>query len=173
MAMWKKMADAFGRAVKDPGATQKGRELVFESKTVKNRPGDVDYHGKDTPAQRAFKRGMSEGEEEYAIAKDATRERYDGEDPDVRRNVMEDEFERREDIVTDNRLEKEFDEGFNSAIARRKQDVKDWYGKDFPQDKVDEGADTFEEDLWRIIGELRDKGMSGNDILNVLKGTNR
>ena len=173
MAIWKKMANAFGRAVNDPGATKKGRDIVFKSKTAKDRYGDTDYHGSDTPEQRAFKQGMAEGEEEFGIARTGAQERYDGEDPDVRRDVESDEFERREDWTTDQRLEKEFDEGFNSAIKRRKQDVKDWYGKDFPQDKVEEGADTFEEDLWRVIGELRDKGMTGNDILNILKGSNR
>lgn len=161
MAMWKKMAEAFGRAIKDPGTTKNGRELVFESKTVKNRPGDVAYHDKDTPAQRAFKRGMAEGEEEYYIAKDAARERYDGEDPDVRRDVMSDEFERREDIVTDNRLEKEFDDAFKSNINRRKENVRGGFG--------DESADMFEEQLWQAIDELKANGHSGNDILDMLR----
>lgn len=174
MAMWKKMAAAFGRAVKDPGATKAGRELVLESKTVRDRPSDVSARETGTPEQRAFDRGMDEGEREADIARsDAYWDRYQGADPDVSRAAESTEFARREDLTTDQRLEKEFDEGFNSAIARRKQDVKDWYGKDYPKDFVEEGADAFEEDLWRVIGELRDKGMSGADILNILKGPNR
>lgn len=161
MAMWKKMAEAFGRAVKDPGATQKGRELVFESKTVKNRPGDVDYHGDDTPAQRAFKRGMAEGEEEKGIARTGARERYNDDDPDVRRDVENDEFERREDWTTDQRLEKEFNDAFRTNINRRKENVRGGFG--------DESADMFEEQLWNVIDELRANGKSGNEILDMLR----
>ena len=160
-AKMKKMANAFGRAVNGPGATEKGRELVFESNTVKNRPGDVAYHDEDTPAQRAFKSGMREGEEEYHIAKDAARERYNGEDPDVRREVMDDEFERREDIVTDNQLENEFDDAFKSNINRRKEKVRGGFG--------DEPADMFEEQLWQAIDELKANGHSGNEILDMLR----
>ena len=160
-AKMKKMANAFGRAVNDPGATEKGRELVFESKTVKNRPGDVDYHGDDTPAQRSFKRGMAEGEEEFGIAREGGRERYDGEDPDVRRDVESDEFERREDWTTGQRLEEDFDDAFKSNIKRRKDNVRGGFG--------DESADMFEEQLWNAIDELKANGHSGNDILDMLR----
>lgn len=161
MAMWKKMANAFGRAVNDPGATQKGRDLVFESKTVKNRIGDLDYHGEDTPAQREFKRGMAEGEEEFGIARTGGQERYDGEDPDVRRDIESDEFERREDWTTDQRLEEEFDDAFKSNIKRRKDKVRDGFG--------DESADAFEDQLWNVIDELKANGKSGNEILDMLR----
>lgn len=160
-AKMKKMANAFGRAVNDPGATEKGRELVFESKTVKNRPGDVAYHDKDTPARRSFKRGLTEGEEEFGIAREGGRERYDGEDPDVRRDIESDEFERREDWATDQRLENEFDDAFKSNINRRKEKVRDGFG--------DESADMFEEQLWQAIDELKANGHSGNDILDMLR----
>lgn len=160
-AKMKKMANAFGRAVNDPGATEKGRELVFESNTVKNRVGDVDYHGGDTPAQRSFKRGMAEGEEESSIAREGGRERYDGEDPDVRRDVESDEFERREDWTTDQRLENEFDDAFRANVNRRKEKVRGGFG--------DESADMFEEQLWNVIGELRANGKSGNEILDMLR----
>lgn len=164
---WKKIAEAFGRAVNDPGATQKGRKLVFESKTVKNRPGDVAYDDKDTPAQRAFKHGMFEGDEEYAIAKDATRERYDGEDPDVRRNVMEDEFERREDIVTDNRLEKEFDEGFDAALAKRRGKIRDAMGD---AHGAEEAADAGIDDIRKAAIEMLKSGKDIGDVLRILRG---
>lgn len=220
MAMWKKMAAAFGRAVKDPGATQKGRDLVFESKTVKNRTGvpeteerrafnsgereagtaltkasedneipdeakriwdnyDLDYeraYGPSGAYERAVDRAKIYEDENLPTSPEAFEERYgfavDGQIPDHKTDIQR-QFDNDMTRRTNKSLEKEFDEGFRSAIARRKQDVKDWYGKDFPKDMVDEGADTFEEDLWRVIGELRDKGMSGADILNVLKGSNR
>lgn len=70
MAMWKKMAAAFGRAVEDPSATKGGRDMVFKSNTVKNRVGDADIHGDDTPAQKSFKVGMSEGREAWELTHD-------------------------------------------------------------------------------------------------------
>lgn len=164
---WKKIAEAFGRAVNDPGATQNGRKLVFESKTVKNRPGDVAYDDKDTPAQRAFKHGLFEGDEEYAIAKDATRERYDGEDPDVRRNVMEDEFERREDIVTDNRLEKEFDKGFEAALAKRRSNIRNAMGD---ARGAEEAADAGIDDIRKAAIEMLKSGKDIGDVLRILRG---
>ena len=160
-AKLKKMANAFGRAVKDPGATKEGHELVSESNTAKNRVGDTDYHGDDTPAQHSFKRGMAEGEEEFGIAREGGRERYDGEDPDVRRDIESDEFERREDWTTDQRLENEFDDAFKSNINRRKEKVRGGFG--------DESADMFEEQLWQAIDELKANGHSGNDILDMLR----
>ena len=76
MAMWKKMAAAFGRAVEDPSATKGGRDMVFKSNTVRNRPGDVAVTGEDTPAQKSFKAGMYQGRE----ASELTRDTKDWED---------------------------------------------------------------------------------------------
>lgn len=159
MAMWKKMAEAFGRAMSERAKDTPASKAVVESKTIKDLDKIGSMH-QASPEQRAYLEGHEHsGPDNYYAAKE-------------RGGNYEERIDEIEDENSDSRLEKAFDEGFNSAIARRKQDVKDWYGKDFPQDKADEGADTFEKDLWRVIGELRDKGMSGNDILNVLKGTN-
>ena len=75
-AKMKKMAAAFGRAVEDPSATEKGRNMVFESKTVQNakdRDGDfaTRIKEKDTPAQRSFKGGRYQGREASEITRDA------------------------------------------------------------------------------------------------------
>lgn len=72
----KKLAAAFGRAVEDPSATKGGRDMVFESNTVKNRVGDTAIHGDDTPAQKSFKAGMYQGRE----ASELTRDTKDWED---------------------------------------------------------------------------------------------
>ena len=69
-AKMKKMAAAFGRAVEDPSATKGGRDMVFESKTVKNRKGDVAVGGGDTPAQKSFKAGMYQGREASELTHD-------------------------------------------------------------------------------------------------------
>lgn len=160
MTMWKKMAEAFGRAMSERAKDTPASKVVVESKTIKDLDKIGSMH-QASPEQQAYLEGHEHsGPDNYYAAKER------GGDYEERIDEIEDEN-------SDSRLREAFDEGFNSAIARRKQDVKDWYGKDFPQDKADEGADTFEEDLWRVIGELCDKGMSGNDILNVLKGTNR
>lgn len=160
MAMWKKMAEAFGRAMSERAKDTPASKVVSESKTIKDLD-KIGYLHQTSPEQRAYLEGHEHGgPDNYYAAKER------GGDYEKRIDEIEDEN-------SDSRLAKEFDEGFNSAIARRKQDVKDFYGKDHPEDLVEEGADTFEEDLWRVIGELRGKGMSGVDILNVLKGSNR
>ena len=69
-AKMKKMAAAFGRAVEDPAATKGGRDMVFESKTVRNRRGDAAIDGGDTPAQRSFKGGMYQGREASELTHD-------------------------------------------------------------------------------------------------------
>jgi hypothetical protein len=69
--LWKKLAEAFGRAVEDPAATKRGRKLVFDSETVKTRPGDVALHGEDTPEQASFKAGMYRGREAGELTHDA------------------------------------------------------------------------------------------------------
>jgi hypothetical protein len=73
MSNWtkiKKMAAAFGRAVEDPSATKGGRDMVFGSKTVQNRRGDVAIDADDTPAQRSFKGGMYQGREASELTHD-------------------------------------------------------------------------------------------------------
>lgn len=70
-SLWKKMAEAFGRAVENPAATKRGRKLVFDSETVKTRPGDVALHGEDTPEQASFKAGMFRGREVSDLTHDA------------------------------------------------------------------------------------------------------
>lgn len=168
MAMWKKMAEAFGRAAY--GKNDAEKPVAKWARDRFNKDADR-YVDEPEAAKRAeaFNRGSEEAwMDDTDVKNKMGMDKY---------RANPDEVERRMDELSearsDERLEKEFDEGFNSAIARRKQDVKDFYGKDHPEDLVEEGADTFEEDLWRVIGELRDKGMSGADILNVLKGSNR
>lgn len=66
----KKMASAFGRAVEDPSATKGGRDMVFKSKTVRNRQGDTAIDDGDTPAQKSFKAGMYQGREASELTHD-------------------------------------------------------------------------------------------------------
>lgn len=58
MANWKKMAEAFGRATQNPAATERGRRMVFNSKTVKTRPDGTNPRHLETDEQRAFDSGV-------------------------------------------------------------------------------------------------------------------
>lgn len=166
MANWKKMAEAFGRAMNRPGATEKGRELVQNSNTWKHRAGDVQPRGDDTPAQRAMKEGWRRGEDDYYGAKELADERgLDRNDPKVREQ-MADEIQ---DMDTDAALElnrqKEWDNAFKSA----KEHVKRGYGDSYPEDMAGEGTDAFEKQLWDVIDGLKAQGRSVEDILGALK----
>ena len=157
MANWKKMAEAFGRAMAERGTDTPASKVVAKSKTLK----DLDKIGSKSqasPEQRAYLEGHeNSGQDNYYAAK--------GRGGDYEKRIAE-----IEDENSDAALEQEFDKEFKSAIERRKQGVKDSYGKDYPRDMAGEGADTFEKDLWNVIEGLRATGMSGSDILNMLKG---
>lgn len=114
----KKLANAFGKAVQHPEATPEGRELVYKSKTVKNMPGDYRVTGQDTPAQRAFKAGRYQGDENYELSRDAIDERYSGEDRDVRKAVAGQEVDAMEDFNSDYRLKEEFENEFDKLTKR-------------------------------------------------------
>lgn len=157
MAMWKKVAAAFGRAVEDPSATKAGRDVVFKSKTVqdaKDRAGDytVRIDEKDTPAQRSFKGGRYQGQEASEMTYDA-RERGDAD--------LQKQWDDEASSYTDRNLEEDFDRAFTSNINRRKEKVRGGFG--------DESADVFEDQLWNIIDELKANGKSGNEILDMLR----
>lgn len=73
MPNWK-MAKAFGRA-QQLGSKQ-GRELINNSNTVKNRAGDWQMHGNDTPRQRAYKEGQHQAVDyDYPMGKTIAEER--------------------------------------------------------------------------------------------------
>lgn len=169
MGTWKKMAEAFGRAVNSPTATARGRNLVYNSKTVKSAPGDVDpWTGKRPsdlpPEQHAFLNGLDEGERINGVATDDL-----GKGLDDAKRVGE-YRDKVEDSYTDRRLEQDASDEWDEAFARRKQGVRDWYGKDYPQDMAEEGAEAFEKQLWELVDDLKAKGVPAQDILNRIKG---
>lgn len=166
MANWKKMAEAFGRAMNRPGATEKGRELVQNSNTWKHRAGDIQPRGDDTPAQRGMKEGWRRGEDDYYGAKDLAGERgLDPNDPKVREQMADEIIDNDTDAGLVLNRQKEWDDAFKSA----KEHVKRGYGGSYPEDMTDEGADAFEKQLWDVIDELKAQGRSVEDILGALK----
>lgn len=91
----KKMAAAFGRAVEDPSATKGGRDMVFKSKTVQNRRGDVAIDNGDTPAQKSFKAGMYQGREASDLTRDTkdwefAKRIWDNYDPNYAKEIGQD-----------------------------------------------------------------------------------
>lgn len=167
MGTWKKIAEAFGKAANRPGATPGGRDIVYNSKTWKDRPGDVQPRYDDTPEQRAMKEGWQQGRDEYYGARELADEKgLDRNDPKALEE-MADEISDRE---SDARLEQNASDEWDEAFARRKQGVRDWYGKDYPKDMAEEGAEAFEKQLWDLVDELKAKGVSAQDILNRIKG---
>lgn len=169
MGTWKKMAEAFGRAVNSPTATARGRALVNNSKTVKSTPGDVDPWTGERPSglppeQQAYLKGWDEGER---INEATTGDLGEGLNDAKRVGEYRDKVE---DSYTDYRLRQNASDEWDRAFAERKQGVRDWYGKDYPQDMAEEGAEAFEKQLWDLVDELKAKGVSAQDILNRIKG---
>lgn len=169
MATWKKMAEAFGRAFSSPTSTTRGLDMINRSKTVRSTPGDVDPWTGERPSdlppeQRAFLKGFDEGERiNGVVADDLGKDLDDAKRAGKYRDEVEDSY-------TDRRLEQNASDEWDEAFARRKQGVRDWYGKTYPQDMAEEGAEAFEKELWEIVDELKAKGVSAQDILNRIKG---
>lgn len=152
MANWKKMAEAFGRAVNSPTATARGQELINKSKAIKSGP-----------EQRAYQKGYDEAERINAASIDDLGEGLD----DVERvGKYRDEVE---DAYTDKRLRDTRKDEWDDAFKSAKEHVKRGYGDSYPEDMAGEGADAFEKQLWDIIGELKAQGRSVEDILGALK----
>ena len=167
MGTWKKMAEAFGKAANRPGATPGGRDLVYNSNTWQHRSGDVQPRYDDTPAQRGMKEGWQRGRDEYYAARQLADEKgLDRNDP----KALEEMADEWSDVESDARLERTASDEWDKAFARRKQGVRDWYGKDYPEDMAEEGAEAFEEQLWKLVDELKAKGVPAQDILNRIKG---
>lgn len=171
MGTWKKMAEAFGRAVNSPSATARGQNLVNRSETVRSTPGDVapltgERPSDLSPEQLAYLKGWDDGERINGTAIDDLGEGLDDVDRvgEYRDNI--------EDAYTDKRLRDNASDEWDKAFARRKQGVRDWYGKDYPQDMAEEGAEAFEKQLWEYVDQLRAKGVPAQDILNRIKGNN-
>lgn len=153
MGTWKKMAEAFGRAMHGPKVTD--TQVEHFSRLAKRSP----------ETERAFTKGLDEGED---IGR-----RVSVDDPE--RDIdtkLECQFDDEIDDLTDRKLKQNASDEWDKAFARRKQGVRDWYGKDYPQDMAEEGAESFEKQLWEYVDELKAKGVPAQDILNRLKGNN-
>lgn len=166
MGTWKKIAEAFGRAVQDPAATRRGRDMVFNTNTVKTRPDGTKSGVFDTDTQLAFDRGALEAGADLGKAIEANGEIAD------HSGAIQRQFDNATARRTNNNLKQNAADEWDKAFARRKQGVRDWYGEDYPQDMAEEGAEAFEKQLWEYVDQLKAKGVPAQDILNRLKGNN-
>lgn len=158
MSNWKKIAEAFGRAMKDPGASCEGKDLVNKAITINDDMSDpITKLDRDI----AYTKGRRDAIAESSI---------DAIDKPVKE--QRELFDERSDRRTDDNLKQNASDEWDKAFARRKQSVRDWYGKDYPQDMAEEGAEAFEKQLWEYVDELKAKGVPAQDILNRLKGNN-
>ena len=135
MANWKKMAEAFGRATF--GRNDKENPAIKVARDSYKR--DLDNYLKDKDAAEraeAFNRGNEEAwMDERSIVRDK-----DGR-PDIRLE-SNDVAEARGDARLDDNLQRDFDEAFEEAVARRKEDRLnewDWDGK--PENQVGDDWD--------------------------------
>lgn len=171
----KKLANAFGKAVQHPEATPEGRKLVYESKTIKNMPGDYAPTPEDTPAQRAFKAGRYQGDENFELSRDAIDRRYDGEDSDVRRAVAGQEVDATEDFNSDYRLKEEFDKAFDEAVTRRNYETDyDKADRLFTGKRANESMERFDAmfpEHWKATDEEREPMMREFMIEELKRGT--
>lgn len=176
MATWKKMAEAFGRARElHPNKNPiKGRRLedgTLEFTQRADSPLDdaqfAPSRWDDPEVEKAYLRGADQGREINRAINGASI-RQGGSTPEQRENWRD----LGEDRLTDYNLEQNASDEWDKAFARRKQGVRDWYGKDYPQDMAEEGAEAFEKQLWEYVDQLRAKGVPAQDILNRLKGNN-
>lgn len=162
MASWKKMAEAFGKAANRPGATSGGRDIVYNSKTWKDRPGDVNPRYDDTPEQRGMKEGWQKGRDEYYGARELADEKgLDRNDPKVLENMADEISDANSDAALKANREKEWDDAFKRSIDKFKSQSSAL---------TDEDADVWRSELLRTIDVLRKRGFSDADILNTIKG---
>lgn len=174
MGTWKKIAEAFGRARElHPNKNPvKGRYLedgTLELSQKADSPLDDAQFSpsrRDDPAvEEAYRRGIEQGREINQAINNASISRG-GSTPEERETWRHWGEARR----TDDNLKQNASDEWDEAFARRKQRVRDWYGKDYPQDMAEEGAEAFEKQLWELVDDLKAKGVPAQDILNRIKG---
>lgn len=162
MASWKKMAEAFGKAANRPGATSGGRDLVYNSKTWKDRPGDVNPRYDDTPEQRGMKEGWQKGRDEYYGARELADEKgLDRTNPKVLEDMADEISDANSDAALKANREKEWDDAFKQSTDKFKSQSSAL---------TDEDTDAWRSELLRTIDVLRKRGFSDTDILNTIKG---
>ena len=117
MPNWKKMAEAFGRAMNERMKDGKTAKIINSSEIAAkaNTPGI--YKDKDMDAIQAYRRGQAEGSDNYFMGIDRAQEASGKAFP--RRSDISRQISRTEDENSSRRLQDEFDKAFDEAGARR------------------------------------------------------
>ena len=164
MANWKKMAEAFGRALGQSGGTIK-EDLNKAERSVL----EAGYNHRDDALGDDFRKGARAGTADRIDAEARAETAQDEGVGGSLKQLTDDELDHINDVRTDEALEtqrqKEWDDAFKSA----KEHVKRGYGDSYPEDMAGEGADAFEKQLWDVIDDLKAQGRSVEDILGALK----
>lgn len=157
MANWKKMAEAFGRAVQDPERSRAGDRLVRDAAARFERPREKyepefdrvtrePWTDEAQDVNRAFVKGELHGWKDASNAK----------------NVGKD-F----DEMTDRGLQDDFDKSFEEALIKRRGKIRD--AMDDVRD-ADEAADAGIEDIRKAAIEMLKSGHDIGDVIRILKG---
>lgn len=155
MANWKKMAEAFGRAMADPSTSREGRRLIKAGKRdlTDTRLKTTDNGLRLEPANPGYDRDVAESytRGEMGGIKDDTENIQKGYDREERGKLFDERTEQR----TDESL-------VNAEVNRIKDDL--W------RDAFDKAEkDLVAESIWHLINEMRAKGVAESDILKTLK----
>lgn len=162
MGTWKKMAEAFGRAVGQTRGSGAARQSAL----------NVSREHRTDALSDAFTEGYYAGRNDLKEAESRAKYIKDDDIAGSLEDITNDEIDLANDVRTDKNLRKNASDEWDEAFARRKQGVRDWYGKDYPQDMAEEGAEAFEKQLWEYVDQLKAEGVPAQDILNRLKVKN-
>lgn len=156
MASWKKMAEAFGRALADPGTSREGRRLIKAGKReltdarlkpsgdgLRVEPSNPRY---DKDVADAYTRGQLGG------IQDDMENIQKGYDREERDKLFGERTEQRTDEVLETLRDKEWDAAFRHA-----QGVME-----LPDDEMNDV-------LRSLIKDLKSRGFTEQDVLNSLR----
>lgn len=160
MANWKKMAEAFGRAMSDPSSSREGRRLIKAGKRdlTDTRLKTTDNGLRLEPANPEYDRDVAESytRGEMGGIKDDTENIQKGYDREERGKLFDERTEQRTDEALETNRADEWDEAF-----KRTQSMME-----LPDDKTNDVIRS-------VIKDLRARGFTENDILDVLRNAGR
>lgn len=173
MPNWKKMAEAFGRAMNERMKDGKTAKIINSSEIAAkaNTPGI--YKDKDMDAIQAYRRGQAEGSDNYFMGIDRAQEASGKAFP--RRSDISRQISRTEDENSSRRLQDEFDKAFDEAVARRNYNTDyDEADRLFTGKRANESMERFDEmfpEHWKATDEEREPMLREFMIEELKRGT--
>jgi len=167
MASWKKMAEAFGRAMSNintpADAKTSAQKLVHDVHRASTRQNlerkltNDEFGSKNDPGIDEYRKGQDDlpWQDEFDRTKD-----YDP-SSEHREAVI--------DAMTDRDLQDDFDEAFEAALVKRRGKIRDAMGD---ARGAEEAADAGIDDIRKVAIEMLKSGQDIGDVLRILKGNN-